>query len=254
MAHPGSAYAAPRPPRGGGIALMERMAEKLALLSAVPLRWDMGIDRLSKATLAYMTLFWLLMSWWGNVHLSFSMFGGLRVQSGNDASLKSYALLVWLPLAVWQHVRWICKEKRGTEPHTWWAGDGHWYSFIPLPDKYIDMLIDPAVAFLAGLLLSRLGYEVLGFWICVSACALFVSEKIRYSEVRKRQRELGNMDKEARWDATYIREKPKGGQGNAGAGVAVITTGNDAEIQAQLERRRMQKLMENPEGGDNEIR
>jgi hypothetical protein len=254
MTQPGSAYRpppAPIPFAGRGKAI-EGAAAFLALQTQPLLRRKIGKRLLTIPRIAGMTAFQLLVSWWGNVHFSFSLFGGVGVRSSHDPSQEIYALFVWLPLAVYQRVQRWREEKRGAEPHTFWAGDGHWYSFIPLPDKYVDMLVDPLVAFLAGLVVARLGFGILGFWTCVSACSLFVVEKIRYADARNKKDDLGDMDKEARWNANYMRNKPKGGQSEALAGGAVIPTGNDAEIEAQIERRRMEKLMNT--GVDNEIR
>jgi hypothetical protein len=250
-----SAYATPPPPvpfQGAGDTALG-IAMLLSLPVRVMLRRHIGLHLLKKRYLAGMTALLLLASWMGNLSLSFSLFGGLRAQSADDLSLWYFTLFVFLPLGIWQLVQRMSEEKRGVEPHTYWAGDGWWYSFVPLPDKYVDMLIDPLVAFIAGALLRyRLGCGLLGLWVMIGAFCLLLVEKTRYAQALEHRRDRRNLIKEAGWDAGFLRGGGAG-QGEATPNGASIPTGNDAGLQAQIEKRRMEKLMQNP-GVDNEIR
>jgi hypothetical protein len=87
-----------------------------------------------------------------------------------------------------------------------------------------------------------------------------------YRQALRHRRDRRNLDKEAQWDIKLSRDSNVR-RGEANTAAAVIPTGNDAEIEAQIARRRMEKLAQNPgvdntsfldnekvKGGDNEIR
>jgi hypothetical protein len=244
MATQRSAYAVGAPPAIFAQSKQTALGliNQLALIDRVPLRLRIGLNLLRKSYLIGMTLFMLLVSWIGNLHVSLSMFGGIGVRSDDDTSLRNYALFVFLPLGIWQHVQRLREEKRGTEPHTYWGGDGWWYSFMPLPDKYVDMLVDPLVGFIVGgLMRYRLGCGLLGLWVMVSAVCLFLVEKIRYTQALEHRRDRNDITMEAEWDAGFLRNRPNGGSGrNSGGTAASIPTGNDEGLLAQIEKRKLE--------------
>lgn len=253
---PRSRYATPAPPmpfEGLGDKVMGVLT-LTSLFSLVALRTKVGIRLLKKTYIAGVVILSLFFSWLGNVHLSLSLFGGLGVRTDDDNSLRNYALFVFLPLAGRQHLMRLAEEKRGEEPHTYWVGDGHWYGFIPLPDKYIDMLIDPFLTVVAGALLRyRLDCGLLGLALMISGCSLFVVEKMRHTQAVEHRRDRGDLTKEAEWDAREMRN-PRGGDGQkSGGAAATIPTGNDDELRAVIEKRKLENSWDT-EGENNDVR
>lgn len=210
----------------------------LALSVFIIMRVNIGLDRLSYSQLAAVTALMLVASGFGNIHFGFSLFSGLQVLHGSDNSLFYYAFLV-LWLGIWQRRKRLQEEKRGTEPHTYWPGDGRLYGFIPLERKYIDMLVEPALVFLAGAVLRyRLGCGLLGLWLMASAVALCITEKMWQGEENKFIRTRNNLRKEAEWEAKHERMRPKGtAVKNDGAQSSVtIPTGNDDALAALIKK------------------
>ena len=205
------------------------------------LRTDVGLRLLRKSYLLSVTGLMLLVSWIGNLHVSLSLFGGAAFRSDNDESLFWYALLVFLPLGAWQHIMRLREEKRGVEPHTYSGGDGWWYGFLPLPDKYCDIVIDPLVCFLVGAVLAyRLGCGLLGWWLMVSAACLLAAEIMRYTQAQERRRDRSDLKKEAEGDGRAMRNRlHDDGMKHGGAG-ATIPTGDDDELKARIAKNKLE--------------
>jgi hypothetical protein len=223
------------------------IAQLAALSVRLPLRKNIGLDMLKKMHLAGVVVLMLVTSWVGNVHVNFSMFGGFSVQSDNDSSLFYYALLV-LSLGIWQRVQRLREEKQGTEPHTYWPGDGWFYGFIPLDRKIIDAFVDPAVALIVGALLRyELGCGLLGLWLMGSGIALCVMEKLWQVRAKEFLRAHKNIQKEGMWLRDYEQSRPKGGAAaeNGGGSAVVIPTGTDDALQALIDKNKLDNSFDN---------
>lgn len=209
----------------------------MSLSVRVPLRRNIGLDMLKKSQLACSAGLMLAASAFGNIHFGFSLFGGVQVAHGSDNSLLFYAFLV-LGLGFWQRYKRLQEEKAGTEPHTFWPGDGWLYDVLPLERKYIDMAVEPALVFLTGALLRyRLDCGLLGLWLMASALAYFATEKMWQSQMQKFVRQHKNIGIEAKWWAEYERTRPKGTPvKNAAASSVTIPTGNDDTLGALIEK------------------
>lgn len=249
-----SSYAPPAPPmpfeglndKGYGILLL------ISLLDLVPLRTDIGLGLLKITYLAGIVVLSFVFTWLGNLHLSLSLFGGLGVRTDDDMSLLIYIFFVFVPRFIWQRVQRLREEKYGVEPHNYSFGNGRWYGFIPLPDKYLDMVVDPLVSFIVGgLLRYRLGCGLLGLAVMVSAVALAAVEKMRYARALQHKRDRRDIEKEAANDADEMQNRPRGRQSAVTA--ATIPTGNDDELRAVIEKRKSENSWDR-EGENNDVR
>lgn len=204
----------------------------------MPLHVNIGIDRLTKTRLAVSTGAMMLVSAVGNLHVGLSLFNGVNVHFDKDTSLRNYTLVVYLGGGVWQRMKRLREEKLGTEPHTYWPGDGRFYNFIPLKRQYIDLLIEPMVTFIAGAVCRyELGWGLLGLWLMAGAVALCITEKMWQSEMLKFRHTHNNIAKEALWWAEYERNRPKGAVAKEDVASSVtVPTGNDETLDALIEK------------------
>lgn len=208
---------------GAVVGLMDKSVRLL-------LRRGIGLDLLRISSLIAVLIMMLMVSGIGNIHVGFSLFGGLGIHYDADTSLRNYAFLVFA-LGLWQRRKRLREEALGTEPHTCWPGDG-WFDFIPLPQKYIGMCVEPAVTFIAGALLRyRLSFGLLGLWLMASAAAFCITEIAWNRQKQAFVRTHKNLSKEAQWWAEYERTRPKGAVANdGGASGVTIPTGNDEAL------------------------
>jgi hypothetical protein len=212
---------------------------RVASLSVlVLLHQKIGIDVVSKSELAFMSGLMLLMSAFSNIHVRFSLFGGIQVMHDHDNSLFYYLLLA-LGLGIWHRMHWQRDEALGIEPHSFSRGDGRWYGFIPLGRKHIDLWVTPAVVFIAGAVARyRLHFGLLGLWFMGSAIALCITEKMWQVKMQEFIRMHKNIGKEGQWWADYERTRPKGTppKDDSASSSATIPTGSDETLDELIEK------------------
>lgn len=230
---------------------VKSLSVPLSLPSQLPLRRNIGLGLLSKTNLFLVFVGQLAVSWFCNVHFSFSLFSGASMANSGDYSLVYYAVFVFLPLGAYQHMQWLAKEKCGEESHFYWKGDS-WLTFLPLPPKYLD-LCDPALAILTGLVLRyRLGCATtLGLWLMISGLAFFIVERSVYRQALDDYRRKRGQVQESEWAAHMIRPSRKQPEQRSSGNGDGIATGSDASLEAQIESRR-KKVSDTETGGMNQ--
>jgi hypothetical protein len=212
------------------------LASLIALMPQMLLYDRLGLNLVSKARIIGLVVFLLGASWFGNLMFAFSLFGGLRFASANDNSLRTFAFFVMLPLGLWQNRQRLREEKRGdAHINTWWPGDCR-LAFLPISEKLLRLCVNPLTPFITGAFLRyRLGAGILGLWLMISALALFIVEWSVWRQSLEHGRDvLDRMDEAAR-DAEMLRPAKRQETNQNGIG-----TGSDADLAAEIERRRKQ--------------
>ena len=187
--------------RGGSFAALA------ALIVRLPLRSGVGLDLLSWTNIGVVFMAMQALNWFDNIHVSlFTMFGG-GVMYGDHTSLRNFAF-VWAALAVWEHYKRLDEEKRGVEPHTFSPGVNRigLAELLPYSPKVIAVAVEPALAFLFGAVLRRLGFSMLGWVVIASAICFSLSEWRLSQQLKQHRRDRRNLDKEAQWEADIANE------------------------------------------------
>ena len=166
--------------------------------------------------------------------------------SGNDDSLSLFALLVLLPLGLWQNRQRLLEERHGAKHvHTWWPGDPR-LSFLPVSEKLIRLGVNPSACFIGGAFLRyELGAGLLGLWLMLSAFALLIVEWTVWRQSLEHGREVLDRMEEAALDAEMVAPPSRRPETTPTGGIA---TGSDAGLEAEIERRRRQ-MMNDSQGG-----
>ena len=189
-------------PVGGLSARSKNFAALAALPVRLPLRKNVGFRNLSWSNIAVVFFAMLALHWFDNAHFGlFTLFGG-GVLYGNHTALRNYAL-IWLALAIFEHYQRLTEEKHGAEPHNFWQGDSRFglEEFLPLSAKVIAYAVEPGLAFLAGALLRRMGFSMLG-WVVIASSVCFALSEWRLSRQKiDHRRDRRDLDKEAQWEA-----------------------------------------------------
>jgi hypothetical protein len=222
------------------------VAQLLALSVWLPLRKFIGRKIVSIPNLAGMFLLMNAVSWIGNVHIGLSIFSGIGVQYDNDSSLSYYSWVV-LALGIWQHWQRLQERKLGLQPHRYSVGEGRFYGYVPMLERqWVDMLVDPAVAFVSGgLIRYELGFGLLGLWLMWSAVATCGMEIYRHRRGQEMLEIHTDVGIEARAFAEIERKrKMAAGQQSGGVPSVIIPTGTDDGLQALIEKNKL----ENPSG------
>ena len=219
----------------------------LALSVMVFMRRKVGLRKLGKGVLVAMTALMLIVSWFNNLH--FSLLGGFS--SGDDESLAYFAIAA-LCVGLWQRRKRKQEIKCGEAEHTFSHGDT-WFNFLPIREDFILRFVDPAVTFIVGGLLHyRLGLGVLGLWVMAAAVAFAIVEQAVHS--KREDQFLNDLDThyEAKMRArvmTHLIGRDEMPMRNADETGASISTGADAQLAAQIAKRRQE--MARTEAGDD---
>ena len=218
-------------------------AAHAALLVRLPMREKVGLGNLSWGAIGSVTVGMLALQWFVNIHLSlYSLFGG-GVLYGDDTSIRNFAL-VWLVLAAWEHRKRIEEEREGTEPHNHWPGISRLglSDFLPLTPKVIAVAVEPALGFLAGALMRRLGFSMLGWMIIVASVCFCLSEWQVYQQAKQHRRDMRDIAKEGDWEAELMKdaaEQKKNADHHSGEASA-LATGVDG-LEGSIENRRRER-------------
>ena len=228
--------------RGGNFAALA------ALIVRLPLRKNVGFRNLSWSNIIVVTLALLGLQSFDNLHFNpFALLFGGGVIYGNHTAIRNYAL-VWAALAIFERYQRISEEKRGIEPHNFWQGDSRFglKEFLPFSQKVIAFAVEPGLAFLAGAVLRRVGFSLLGWIVIVSALCFGVSEWRLYQRVKEDRRDKRDLGKEAQWEADLANESA--GRYEAAQDPEPIQTGIDG-LEGEIENRRRARAREATEGG-----
>jgi hypothetical protein len=182
-------------------------AANAALIVRLLLRKDTGLRILSWSNIIVTFLGMMALHWFDNAHFGlYTLFGG-GVMYGNNTALRNFAL-AWLALAVFEHFKRLDEEKRGVEPHNFSPGISRLGlgEFIPYGPKVIAVAVEPALAFLLGALLRRLGFSMLGWVVIASALCFAVCEWRLYQQVKEHRRDMRDMGKEAQWETEFANQ------------------------------------------------
>jgi hypothetical protein len=188
----------------------------------------------------------LALHWFDNVHFSLFMLFGGGVAYGNHTSLRNFAL-AWLALAAWEHFKRLDEEKRGVEPHNFSPGVSRFglKEFLPFSPKVIAVAVEPALTFLAGALLRRVGFSMLG-WVIIGASLCFsLSEWRLYQQTREHRRDMRDLAKEGLWESGLMKQS-SGPQTECGS--EPIQTGIDG-LEGEIANRRQGRAESPAPGG-----
>jgi hypothetical protein len=190
--------------RGGNLAALAAMIVRL------PLRALVGLRNLSWGAIAFDTVGMLALQWFDNVHFSFSLFFGGGVFYGNHTALRNFAIL-WLGFAIVERFKRLDEERRGEEPHTLSPGVSRLglAEILPLEPKIIAVAVEPALGFLAGAVLRRFGFSMLGWVIIVSSVCFSLTEWRLYQQTKEHRRDLRDLAKEGVWESDLMDDKPQ---------------------------------------------
>jgi hypothetical protein len=210
------------------------------------LRSGVGFDLLSWTNIVLVFFAMLALNFYDNLHVSLLTFLGGGVMYGNHTALRNFAFL-WLALAVWEHFKRLDEEKRGVEPHTFSPGINRLglAEFLPWSAKVIAIAVEPALAFLAGAVLRRLGFSMLGWVVIASAISFSVSEWRLSQQLKLHRRDRRNLDKEAQWEADVASETT--GRSEATRSPEALRTNTDG-LEREINRRK-QESGEAAQGG-----
>ena len=147
----------------------------------------------------------------------------------------------FLVAGLWQRrERW--KDLVHGEPWHTFSHGVSWFEFLPIRQDLVYRVVDPALAFLAGLVLRKLGFSSLGLWVMFSALCFQLVEQRVYEMRLRRELDAHNDLIESRVQAESVAQWD--GQGDAKApslrATCGIATGVDASLQAQIARRKKQ--------------
>jgi hypothetical protein len=208
------------------------IAMLVALSAMVFMRRKVGLRKLGIGTLVSMTLCMLAASWFHNLHFSF--LGGIT--SGGDDSLFYFALVA-LGIGLWGRRKRKEEIRRGEPGHTFSQGVT-WFDFLPIREDFIYRFVDPAVVFLTGAVLHKLGLA-LGSWLMAAGIAFAIVEHAVYAKGEEQffndldtsleaQLRAGIMSRFANHEAVPLRDGEE----------TTIATGADAQLAAEIEKRR----------------
>ncbi len=198
--------------RGGDAAALA------ALIVRLPLRKLVGLRNLAWGSIAVVAGSMLALQWFDNVHLSFSLFFGGGVFYGNHTSLRNFAL-AWLALALFERFKRLGEERRGDEPHTLSPGVSRLglAEFLPFDAKVIAVGVEPALGFLAGAVLRRFGFSMLGWVVIVSSICFALTEWRLYQQTKEHRRDLRDLAKEGVWESDLMSDRPESVKGAHGS-------------------------------------
>jgi hypothetical protein len=186
--------------RGGNL------AELSALIVRVPLRARTGKRLLAWGSIAADTAAMLGISWFDNLHVSpFTLFGGGVVYSDHTA-LRNFAV-GWAVVTVSERFMRLNEQKRRLQPHTYSPGESRLglKTFLPFTPKVIACAVEPALAFLGGAVLRRLGFPPLG-WVIMASSACFCISEWRFFEREKDHiDDMGDLGLEAQWESDLMK-------------------------------------------------
>jgi len=209
----------------------------VALTVMVFMRRRIGLRKLRKGYLFGMAFVMVTFNWIGNLH--FSLFGGM--QSEGNTALRNYAFL-FLAVGLWaRYQRWQ-ELRRGELAESTRSHGVTWFDFLPLREDRIYLIVDPLVAFLAGLLLRyRLGLGLLGLWVILAAIAFRIVEKAVHE--RSIDRDLDILDGfiEARGGAAIMQHFQKQEVPLATGEASSVYTGADIHLAALIAKRKGQE-------------
>lgn len=146
------------------------------------------------------------LNWFDNVHFSFGLLFGGGLVYGNHTALRNF-VLAWLALAVYEHFKRLDEEKRGVQPHNYSPGVSRLGlgELLPFSPKVIAVAVEPGLVFLAGAVLRRLGFSMLG-WVIGSAVCFAISQWRLYSQAKEHARDMSDLAKEGVCESDLMRE------------------------------------------------
>jgi hypothetical protein len=203
----------------------------------LPLRKEMGYRQLTLGALVGTTCVLCGLNAIGNWHVSVPLLGNIGAAHQSE-SLRNYGL-AFLGYGLWQrHRRWR-DLLAGKLWHTRSRGVSY-FEFLPIRQDLIYRNIDPAVSFLAGCVLRKVGFSRLGLWVIFSSvCWRLVEERVHEISL---DRDLDVVDSlaESKVQAEAVAHFEGQGEVKARslADTGGIPTGADAGLEAQIAKRR----------------
>lgn len=149
-------------------------------------------------------------------------------QAPFDTLLAAYAALIVILVFIhrWRHMRRI---KRGNpEWHTYSPGHSLIFFFLPLPTRFVHLIIEPLLCGLIGWWLARRGGTTLylGWWIMIAAAFLYSLELEIGIARRKGLLDLGDAFVESAYFAhmadTFTGQPPPRGRATGRSGRAAF--------------------------------
>ena len=182
-----------------------------------------------------------------NFHLALPFIGNI----GATHETRSLGYIAWafLIYGLWQRRQRLIELRRGGRWHTFSPGISH-LEFLGLRPDLIYRFVDPGVAFLAGLVLHKLGFGALGLWLCFSAACLFAVGSHLYE--KQLNHDLNSLDTslEAELQAKVMEHFEGGGETTPHSlkETGGIPTGADAGIEAEIAKRKREAAAKREQG------
>jgi hypothetical protein len=130
----------------------------------------------------------------------------LSGRSLDDYSLRLFALAFFV-LCVVHRVRYGVKRARGAPLWHSFSRGRSWLCFLPLPETFIHMVIDPAICGYIGYCVAEGFSPWLGAWLVIAAVMLFLTEYHDYRHAYHRDRDLQDGEIESLQQTESIRNR-----------------------------------------------
>ncbi len=210
----------------------------VALTVIVFMRRGVGWRVLTLGSLYGMAAVLYILQGIGNYHVSIPLVGVVGAHH-QTVSLKIFGL-VFLAVGLWQRrVAWKELVRGGTSDTTYSLGESH-FEFLPVKKSILYRVIDPAITFLMGLCLHRLGFIGLSLWFIFASVCWRLLEQHRYE--RQLDEHLDGRDRliEAEVLAMAAEHWQRGAMDTKTGGPHpdAIATGVDSILEAEIARRK----------------
>ena len=157
-----------------------RLVSLAAMPTKLPMRKGVGIGHLGFGSRFVVFEGLMLAHFLFNVRINlFSIFGG-GVGWAGLTQIRNFAF-AWAVLHFVERRKRICEEKEGQPAHTWSQGVSRFgleklLGLLGLPERWTAIAVEPAIAFLCGAVMRRLGLGPLGILLMISAACFAVSQ------------------------------------------------------------------------------
>jgi hypothetical protein len=236
-------------PLGQSSARSRNLVALTALIVRLLLREEVGYRLLSWSNIIVIFLALQVLQWFDNVHFGlFTLFGG-GVIYGNHTALFYFGV-AWAALFIWEHFKRLDEEKQGRQPHTFSPGKSRFglQEILPWNPKIIAVAVEPGLAFLAGAVMRRLGFSMLGWVFIASALCFALAEWRFFQQSKEHRRDLDDIGLETRWEADLMKQSTDRKPEPDPAATPGLATGIDG-LEDSIGKRRQERVSETTRGG-----
>jgi hypothetical protein len=230
----------------------------IAVFGALPLMVFMhlktGYRWLAPGRIIGISFFLFMINAIANFHLALPFIG--MIGATHETRSLGYVAWVFPAYALWQRRQRLSDLRKGVRWHSFSPGVSY-FEFLPLRTDLVYRFVDPGAALLFGLVLHKLGFTVLGLWICFSAGCLFIVGNHLYEKQLNRDLDTLDTGLEAEMQAAVVEHFEGEGQGTPRSlkETGGIPTGADAGIEAEIAKRKREAAAKRAKGdGTSEVK